>query len=147
MILEPAQDKEFSRYALPACESPESLYQFYSGSMRDGQIMEESAEHLHDIILYSIPTGLNESAFFAFLDEQFKTHPFVLGLVRYIQEEGSLRFGAVNDWITNNCSDSPRPYRRDMKTTTRHLYNWMAHFYEEISWDTPNYSQVIYWNR
>ena len=146
MILKPAQEKEFSKDALPASESPEALFQFYSANTASGPPIEESAEFIHDIIIYSIPAELAESEFYTVLGERFRTHPFTLSLVSYIQSEGSVRFGAVNAWITEHCSDSPRPYRRDMKTTTRHLYNWLTYFYDEISWDTPNYSMVIYWN-
>lgn len=145
--LTPAKAKEFSRDSLPACESPEQLYRFYAGKLASGQSLEESPEFVHDLMLYSIPNGLNEAEFLAMLADHFKSSPFVVELVNFIQEQGSARFGAVNAWITEKCSDSPRPYRRDLKTTTRHLYNWLSFFFDQISWDQPNVSMVIYWDR
>lgn len=41
--------------------------------------------------------------------------------------------------------DVPLPYRWEIKDNTRIFYNWLAHFFDEITWDRPNYSQVIYW--
>lgn len=144
--LTPAKAKEFSRNSLPASESPEQLYKFYAGEVALDRSLDESPEFVHDLMLYSIPNGLDEERFFSMLGEHFKSSPFTKSLVEFIREQGSARFGAVNGWITEKCSDSPRPYRRDLKTTTRHLYEWLAYFYDEITWDTPNYSMVIYWN-
>ena len=146
MILKSSENKEFSKSALPASESPEVLYQFYSANTGSRQKMQEAAECIHDIVTYSIPSGLDEPAFYTCLGESFKSHPFIADLVTHIQSEESVRFGAVNAWITERCSDSPRPYRRDLKTTTRHLYSWLEFYYDKISWDTPNYSMVIYWD-
>ena len=146
MILKSSEDKEFSKNALPATESPEVLYQFYSAKMDPRQKMQEAAECTHDIVVYSIPSGLDEAEFYVFLGKSFKSHPFIAELVAYIQSAESIRFGAINAWITDRCSDTPRPYRHDLKTTTKHLYNWLASYYDEVTWDTPNYSMVIYWN-
>lgn len=145
LTLTPAKEKQFSRDALPASESPELLYRFYSGELATDQLLDESPEFVHDLMLYSIPNGLSEADFFSKLEDAFRAQPFIMSLVQFIRESRSARFGAVNAWITENCSDSPRPYRRDLKTTTRHLYNWLSYFYDEITWNTPNYSMVIYW--
>jgi hypothetical protein len=145
MILKPAEEKEFSKASLPTSESPVSLFKFYSGQMDQDHDAEELAEYVHDIVAYSIPEGLNEADFFDELGSSFKNHPFVSELVEYIRNEGSLPFGAVKAWIAKHCSDTPRPYPRDLIKTTRHLYDWLSYFFDEITWDTPNYSMVIYW--
>lgn len=145
--LRPAKKKEFSTHSLPACESPQLLYKYYSnelGSVRDW--LDESPEFIHDLLLYSIPPGLNEGQFYSTLEKNFKGNSFTRSVVKYLQCRGSASFGALTAWLANTCADSPRPYRRDLKTTTRHLYNWLAFFYAEISWKTPNYSMVLYWS-
>lgn len=147
MNLQPADMKEFSKNALPTSENPAALFDFYS-KQPDGEAdIEESVQFIHDIVTYEVPDGLDKSEFFSELELKFKTHPFISKLVEHIRSNGSLSFGAVNAWITDNCSDTPRPYRRDLKTTTRHLYDWLSYFFDEVTWDTPNYSMVIYWNK
>ena len=77
----------------------------------------------------------------------FRATPFVSAFVAHLKSERSLHFGAVNAWIHQQCEDVPLPYRWEIKDNTRIFYNWLAHFFDEITWDRPNYSQVIYWNR
>lgn len=143
----PAQSKKFSLDSLPATESPETLFRFYSGEPDARQSLDDSPAFVHDLILFAIPKGLDRLSFFDLLEANFKASEFIQALVAFIQTEESARFGAINSWISENCSDTPRPYRRDIKTTTRRLYTWLEFFYAEISWDTPNYSMVVYWNR
>lgn len=134
--LEPAQAKDFSRDSLPVCESPERLYKFYIEERGSLQALDESPECVHDLMLYSVSNGLSEPEFFAHLEERFRSSAFIVALVEHIKEQGSERFGGINAWITEHCSDTPRPFRRDLKTTTKHLYNWLSFFYEEITWST-----------
>lgn len=145
--LHPAQSKRFSLDSLPASESPETLFRFYSGEPDARQSLDDSPAFVHDLMLFAIPKGLEGPDFFALLEANFKASEFIQAMVSFIRSEESARFGAVNSWIAENCSDTPRPYRRDVKTTTRRLYTWLEYFYEEVSWDTPNYSMVVYWNR
>ena len=64
-----------------------------------------------------------------------------------IKNERSARFGQVNEWITELCSDKPTPYRWELKSSTNKLYDWLDYFFDEISWDVPGrHSQVIYWD-
>jgi hypothetical protein len=71
----------------------------------------------------------------------------VTDFVELLKVERSLRFGAVNDWIHKKCEDVPLPYRWEIKDNTRIFYDWLAHYFPNITWDRPNYSQVIYWNK
>jgi hypothetical protein len=146
LILTPVAQKEFSWVSLPASKDPTQLYQFYSNELSSNGGLEDTPEFIHDLMLFSMPGGLSEPDFFAILRKNFKNNSFIISLAGFIRKSGSARFGAVNKWITQNCSDTPRPYSRDLKTTTNHLYNWLSYFYDEITWDTPNYSMVIYWN-
>jgi hypothetical protein len=93
----------------------------------------------------AIPPGLSNTEFDQQLGDSFRRTPFVIEFVELLKTEKSLRFGAVNDWIYRMCEDVPFPYRWDIKENTRIFYNWLEHYFTEIVWDRPNYSQVIYW--
>jgi len=148
LVLDSANDKQFSKLSLPAIQSPIDLYKIYQNPE---QFIDESdtyAAFVHDILLYEIPLNLNSEDFFSRLDENFKDHFFIRAISTFIENEGSVRFGRVNSWLTDQCSDKPAPYRWELKSSTNKLYNWLDHFYEEITWDVPgSHSQVIYWAR
>ncbi len=147
LTLSPSKLKEFTTHSLPASENPMLLYEFYSSELHTaGEWLDQSPEFVHDLFLYSIPTGLTQKQFFLTLEQNFKSNAFTRSLVVFLQRRHSASFGTITSWLANTCADSPRPFRRDLKTTTRHLYNWLAFFYNEISWNKPNYSMVIYWN-
>jgi hypothetical protein len=140
-------EKDFSINLLPASDNPERLYQYYAGDITSAeQELDDSAGFVHDLLVYSIPAGLSRSEFFETLAENFKSSPFIKSLVEHIRQKSSVHFGGVNSWIAEHCSDTPRPYRHDLKTTTRRLYDWLSFFIKEISWDQPNVSMIIYWN-
>ena len=145
--IKPATDKSFSRFSLPAIQSPEKLYEIYLNpeQFRDDEDLYES--YLHDLILYQMPTELSREDFLRHLKNNFKNHPFVSAVSDFIKSKGSLGFGTMNGWITEHCADNPTPRRWEIKCTTNRLYDWLAYFFDEITWDRPNYSQVIYWNK
>lgn len=139
-------NKDYSIMSLPACESPELLYDFSIKKDTNWQDPEFVRKCLHDLILYGFPRGQNKDAFFDLLSRSFRSQAFIKDLVSFIKEIGSVRFGAVNDWIRKKCTDVPLPYRWELKANTRILYNWLAAFYHQISWKIPGKrSQVIYW--
>lgn len=147
--LEPMQDKEFSVLSLPASEHPEQLYSVCldatNGVDTEQAQGDVAAACAHDLILYHVPEGLDRQAFFDTLKQHFRSHPFVLAIVRFIREHKSARFGLVNEWLQRECSDKPTPYRWELKRNTRILYTWLEYFFDEISWDRPNYSMVLRW--
>ena len=145
LVLKPSRDKDFSILSLPASVNPESLFSFYKKAVLDNKEMISS--YIHDLILYEIQENLDRDIFFQQLRTKFKNHSFVLAIVELIKNEGSARFGLVNEWIQLNCSDKPTPYKWEIKQNTHFLYNWLDYFYEEISWDRPNYSQVLRWKK
>ena len=135
--------KEFSRHSLPFVQSPESLWDYYSVDQFEGS----RANFVHDLVLYSVQKpGLNREEFLEQLKANFKRHAFIRSVAGFVEREGHLRFGAVNNWITEKCTDKPVPFRWEMKPATNRLYDWLEFFFDEISWDRPNHSQVIYWN-
>jgi hypothetical protein len=139
-------DKRFLLSMLPATESPDILWQYYS--TLGTTPLDKDAQHrvVHDLCNYKLPTGLTQIELDQRLGEGFRNNPFILEIVELIKQKGSIRFGEVNDFIHKTCRDVPLPYRWEIKSTTAHLYNWLAYYYTEITWDRPNYSQVVYWN-
>tara|TARA_Y100000588_G_scaffold107970_1_gene118307 strand:- start:9852 stop:10826 length:975 start_codon:yes stop_codon:yes gene_type:complete len=144
--LEPTDDKAFSRFSLPAVQSPEKLYEIYQDPDAFKNDDELFSAFVHDISLYEIASGLGEEQFLGQLGINFRKHPFSQAISEFVKESGSARFGEINQWITDQCSDNPTPYRWEIKETTNKLYDWLDYFFEEITWDVPGArSQVIYW--
>ena len=78
----------------------------------------------------------------------FMAQPFVQDICQHIRSEGSLRFGAVTEFIQTTCRDVPMPFRRDIKETVNTLYNWLCYYFDDLEWHTPGArSQVIYSSR
>ena len=100
---------------------------------------------MHDLVIFDVPPNLSPAEFTLRLGESFRKTPFVRDFVDYLKTEKNLRFGCVNEWIHRKCEDVPLPYRWEIKENTRIFYNWLSHFIPEITWDRPNYSQIIYW--
>ena len=145
--LESVEDKAFSRFSLPAAQSPGKLYEIYRNPNAFKHDDDLLSAFIHDITLYNIPYGLSENEFLDQLGKNFKANRFTKAVSFYVKENKSSRFGAMNAWITSQCSDRPTPYRWEIKDTTNKLYNWLACFFEEITWEVPGArSQVIYWN-
>jgi len=147
LILNSADNKTFSMLSLPAIQSPIDLYQIYRNPERFIDESDTYPAYVHDIQLYDVALDLNSDEFYTRLRTNFTNHPFIQATSMFIRNEGSVRFGRVNSWLTEHCSDKPAPYRSDLKLTTNKLYDWLAYFYDEISWNIPgDHSQVIYWN-
>jgi len=143
--LKEATEKNFSWLSLPATSSPDELWRYYSGALDDRKMLEIAAAASKDLLTFSIPDDLGESAFHAVLKRNFCDHPFVKKFVQILSAEESLRFGFVRAWLQENCSDKPQPYRRDLNGTVGNLYNWLQHCFGEVTWGRPKYSMVIYW--
>jgi len=141
--LQPTDLKEFSILSLPASPTPEDLCGFYQTRYDNNEDMVPS--YVHDLILYNIDDSLTQDHFHQQLKEKFIEHPFVQAIVNLIRKEKSARFGLVNEWIQNHCSDRPTPYKWEIKRNTLFLYNWLEYFFDEISWDRPNYSMILRW--
>jgi len=137
-------DNKFSILSLPATANPFTLYGHYM--QEDAIPMDEVASYIHDIILYQVPTGLEQSIFFKELKKRFTSNAFIQAIADLIRREKNARFGLVNQWIQDTCSDKPTPYRWELKKNTRSLYNWLAYFYPEITWNRPKHSMIISWN-
>jgi hypothetical protein len=142
----PSVSKQFTIASLPATETPQRLADYYFGPDRSSFSPEDVRRVAHDLSVFRIPEGLQQDGFHGALRQAFITVPFVVEFVEFLKFHGSLRFGAVNNWIHEKCEDVPLPYKWEIKTNTRIFYNWLTNFFREIDWNIPGeHSQVIYW--
>jgi hypothetical protein len=137
--------KIYTISSLPATETPSQLATYYFASNMTELSPDDVRRAAHDIVTFDLTPGLSQTGFNQRLRDSFCRTPFVAEFVELLKVEKSLRFGAVNDWIHQRCEDVPLPYRWEIKDNTRIFYNWLKHFFQEITWDRPQYSQVIYW--
>ena len=139
--------KVFTIGALPATATPAQLASFYFAPDSKAHTPEDVRRATHDLVTFDIPPGLTKPQFEQRLGDAFRQAPFVVDFVAFLKAQGSLRFGAVNDWLHQKCEDVPLPYRWQIKENTAIFYDWLAHYVPGVSWDCPNYSQVIYWQK
>jgi hypothetical protein len=139
--------KTYTISSLPATESPKKLTDLYFNHGQRKASLEDIRRAAHDLAIFGISPGLSSSEFDKLLGDAFSRTPFVIDFLTYLKKAGSLRFGAVNDWIHSKCEDVPLPYRWEISENTRIFYDWLVHYYQDISWDRPNHSQVIYWKK
>lgn len=137
--------KKYTISSLPATENLVTLSNYYFNKISEKVSPDQVRRAMHDLVIFNIPQGLNESDYEQAIKDNFCNSPFVTDFVALIKQEKSLRFGAVNDWIHQKCEDVPLPYKWEIKENTHIFYDWLEHFIPEITWDRPNYSQVIYW--
>lgn len=144
LTLPSSSDRKYLLSMLPASANPEDLISYCSNN--GPHKPNYSMEFAHDIIEYNLDHGKTKEQLEQKLVLEFKKNPFVTAIIKHLKHEQSLSFGAMASYIHNNCKDVPAPYRRDVKSCTANLFEWLEFFYDEISWNRPNYSQVIYWN-
>jgi len=154
LVLEDPKAKDFSLKALPKTETPTGLYEFYKSTSRSEQNNENIKNAIHDLVIYKIDNGLSEQEFYTTLGNNFRNQAFTKAAVLFIktkceerkdERKNGVRFGEMAQWLQDNCSDSPMPYRAEIKIDTRMLYNWLQHFNPEITWSQPQHSQIITW--
>jgi len=140
----PSDPLPFSRLCLPATESPQEFCDLYTGG---ADIPDDVVPaFMHDLALYGVEPGAPKDTVERTLRDGFIKQPFTQAIVSLVKRERAARFGLVNQWIQESCSDQPTPYRWELKPATRRLYNWLDFFYEEISWDRPHHSMILRWS-
>ena len=139
--------KLFTIASLPAMETPLQFIAFCHNPNNLSLSPEALRQGIHDRDIYGIAPNPPPETLEERLGAAFRATPFVSAFVTHLKSERSLRFGAVNQWIHQQCEDVPLPYRWEIKDNTRIFYNWLVHFFPEITWDRPNHSQVIYWKQ
>jgi len=133
---------------LPMSKSPDDLYEIAIHSEEFDA--KEQSFAAHDIALFNINAVQDYSLFKIELKEKFNFHPFIISLKEYIisQPTQSLHYGGVVNWIKNNTTTVPTPRSWELKQDqiVNILYTWICEFDEKFTWDTPNHSQVIFYN-
>jgi hypothetical protein len=133
---------------LPMSASPDDFYEVAINS-DDYDYLEQSCA-AHDIALFGIDPFQKYPTFKLKLKDKFNSHPFIISLKEYIKEQPtqSLRYGGVVEWIQNNTTTvpTPRSWELKRKQIVNILYAWICEFDEKFTWDTPNHSQVIFYN-
>ena len=139
---------------LPMSSSPELLFKIYQGEKQEGLEMNCAA---HDLELYRIPKNLHEADFFSFLKETFNQHPFIQNFKEAIEttindrnpeRNGSMQFGAVRKWFSNNTTTVPTPRSFELNEYVKLLYVWICYFDKDYSWNVPGErSEVIYYKK
>lgn len=139
--------KKYTIGSLPATATPAKLAEFYLTEDHSEFEPEDVRRGIHDLVTFRVPAGLSASEMNRLLGNAFRSTPFVIDFVAFLKAEKSLRFGAVNEWIHEKCEDIPLPYRWEFKENTRIFYDWLAHYYPEITWERPRHSQIIRWRQ
>lgn len=133
---------------LPMSLSPDDLYEVAINS-EDYDYLEKNCA-AHDIAIFDIDPFQEYPSFKLKLKDKFNSHPFIKALKEHIKAQAnqSLRYGGVVEWIKENTTTVPTPRSWELKREqiVNILYTWICDFDEEFTWDTPNYSQVIYFN-
>jgi hypothetical protein len=131
---------------LPMSESVEELYEAYCSI--DNLSIDEINYVTHDIALYNIPKELDKFSFDNYIKETFNAHPFISKLKEHIRSSPrkSLNYGSVVRWIQENTTTVPTPRAWEIKQDiiVNILYNWICTLDDDFEWNTPNFTQVIY---
>ena len=147
----PTTKKEIDYFLLsqlPMSKSPDDLYELVV-HFEDFDYLEQNFA-AHDVALYNINSIKNYILFKSELKNKFNSHPFIIALKEHIisQPTKSLRYGGVVEWIQINTTTVPTPRRWELKQDklVNVLYSWICEFDDSFTWDTPNHSEVIYFN-
>jgi hypothetical protein len=129
-------------------KSPDDFYEVAIHS-EDFDFLEQNCA-AHDVAIFDIEPFQEYSLFKLKLKDKFNSHPFIIDLKKHIkmQPTQSLRYGGVVEWIQENTTTVPTPRRWELKQEqiVNILYAWICEFDDNFSWDTPNHSQVIFYN-
>ncbi|MCF8342583.1 MAG: hypothetical protein K9I82_16520 [Chitinophagaceae bacterium] len=147
----PTTKKEIDYFLLsqlPMSKSPDDLYELVV-HFEDFDYLEQNFA-AHDVALYNINSIKDYILFKSELKNKFNSHPFIIALKEHIisQPTKSLRYGGVVEWIQINTTTVPTPRRWELKQDklVNVLYSWICEFDDSFTWDTPNHSEVIYFN-
>ena len=135
---------------LPMSWSPELLFDVYEGKLLDEIEMNCAA---HDLELYRVPKNLNKTDFYRYLKETFNQHLFIVTFKEAVktatnnrnpERNGSMQFGTVRRWFSENTTTVPTPRSFELNSFVKVLYAWICYFDEDYSHSVPRArSQVI----
>jgi hypothetical protein len=134
---------ELSINSLPATPAPSKLLQWHAAPTEIPP--EWAAAYAHDLCTYNMGPFTTDVEARKSLKHEFTSNELITQIIDEVRAAGSAPFGQVKQWIQQHCSTKPRPYRWELTEQTAVLYNWLEELIPEISWDRPNYSQVLRW--
>jgi hypothetical protein len=142
------KEDEFLVSQLPMTSSPGLLFEILQNS--NNFSLEDQLKASHDKALYNIiiEDGIDPSLLK--LKTTFNSKAIIEKLKLDIKAQAtqSLRYGGVVEWIQENTTSVPTPMSREIKKEqlVNNLYEWICEFDENFTWNTPNHTQVIYYN-
>lgn len=142
------KEDEFLISQLPMTSSPRLLFEILQNS--NNFSLDDQLKASHDKALYNIiiQDGIDPSILK--LKTSFNSKAIIEKLKLDIKAQAtqSLRYGGVVEWIQENTTSVPTPMSREIKKEqlVNNLFEWICKFDENFSWNTPNHTQVIYYN-
>lgn len=127
---------------LPQSFSPN---EFLVGAKFPESLSEFERECLeNDLFTYKIKYK-NDEQFMYELKRKFNHHPFIIKFKKFIEENGSMRYGGVVNWIRLNTTQVPIPRSFDLKrdSVVNILYRWITEFDSNYEVIVPNYSEIL----
>lgn len=124
----PAPEDHFLFSALPQSDSPQIVYQFYSGERLEESVIQCARADLRN---YKIPTGLNRLQFMERLKINFFAHPFIHAMLEAndsCERRGQfgMQFGALKKWIQDHTTTVPVPRRQDITEPLQNILTWVV---------------------
>ena len=103
----------------------------------------------HDLATYDVSISKPEEEFYSELKKAFNNHKFILKLKARIKEDrrGSLNYGGVVRWITENTTTVPTPISWELKEqqVVNILYEWICFFDSDFVVERPRHSEIIFY--
>ena len=134
---------------LPMSVSPDDLINVI-GNSKNSESLELNCA-AHDVALFDLTITEESYLLKNLLRDRFNSSPFIIALKEHIksQQSQSLRYGGVVEWIQENTTTVPTPRRWEIKQEqiVNILYTWICEFDEQFTWERPNHSEVIYFNK
>jgi hypothetical protein len=141
-------DDEFLLSQLPMTSSPELLFKILQNP--NDFPFEDQLKTSHDKAVYNIKIEEGIEKSISKLKESFNEKEIIKKLKLDIRENPrmSMGYGQVVRWIQENTTTVPTPMSWELKKEqiVNNLYEWICFFDDRFTWDTPNHSQVIYYN-
>jgi len=137
------EETNFLISKLPVIWSPERLWALTQGLEKPDSSWGELEGMIHDLAHFRAPTTGTWEKFISSLRESFTQNPFISRFTNQIDEEG-IHFGRAKEWLQNNCTTVPTPYRRELTSIVQCLFNWYEELYpEKFEVIQPNISQIL----
>lgn len=142
-------EDDFLLSQLPMTSSPELLLEILQNP--NDFCLDDQLKAAHDKTVYNVQIEFGHDSTIKNLQDVFNQKAIVIKLKSAIIENQrkSMGYGQVVRWIQENTSTVPTPMSWEIKKEqiVNNLYEWICFFDYRYTWDTPNHSQVIYFNR